>query len=198
MLFQQEIVLFILRKHDVDTNTFSRNTSVGSTSNPVSMKSKEWSQAWGMPLNQTKVARQACCRKVGYFHFFWMTLSVTCRRPGISSLIWARPFPFCKGHFHWKIWKSMWNFWRGAKTRGSEIHALGSLHVIHVMIGPNQSTSFIWLMIIWLIKYFFLNVFYTYYYHHYVQQICVFFFSPWAHRHDETWSWRSEEHQRQT
>ena len=34
----------------------------------------------------------------------------------------ARPFPFCKGHFHWKMLRSMANFWRGtkAKTRGQQ------------------------------------------------------------------------------
>ena len=42
---------------------------------------------------------------------------------GLEFHLWEeRPFSFCKGHFHWKIFKSKGNFWRGtkAKTRATE------------------------------------------------------------------------------
>ena len=42
-------------------------------------------------------------------------------RPGISSLIMLigqRPFSFCKGHFHLKIFKSLGNSWKGTKAEG--------------------------------------------------------------------------------
>ena len=39
----------------------------------------------------------------------------------------ARPFVFCQGHFHWKMLKSMGNFWRGTKAKTWASEAMTSL-----------------------------------------------------------------------
>ena len=68
---------------------------------------------------------------------------------GIWNFIFerARPFSFCKGHFYWKVLKSMGNFWRGtkAKTRGNGGRAPRCLREIPSLVFISLKIRFCWL-----------------------------------------------------
>ena len=53
----------------------------------------------------------------------------------------GRSFPFCKGHFHWKILESMANFRRGTKSKTRATEAMSSVDSMDFQSEFNALTN---------------------------------------------------------